>query len=173
MQRGEPAYAARHVHIWLAVLARYLHYNAATNRTLAGRRLSGTDLIPHELWPLAGSGRLRMFSVALIAFLWVSAATVELLTHIPDKISSRQIPIAIALVSFATWTVWSCWHRTWPRSSRLDLGVLQTHRCRRSLAGGMVLGLAVGAGLGQALGIALGLTMGSRDRPGRRDRTRT
>jgi hypothetical protein len=41
-------------HRFLAVLARYLDENARTGRSLGNRPLSGTDIVLHELWPLAG-----------------------------------------------------------------------------------------------------------------------
>lgn len=52
-------YTADQVRTWLTVLADYLHTNTATARMVHGRRLSGTDIVLHELWPLAGPRRAR------------------------------------------------------------------------------------------------------------------
>ncbi|MFD2354277.1 NACHT domain-containing protein [Nonomuraea ferruginea] len=53
--RGHSAgpYRPEKAHAWLAVLASYLDTNAGTGRTVGGRPLSSTDIVLHELWPLA------------------------------------------------------------------------------------------------------------------------
>ncbi|WP_431784097.1 hypothetical protein [Streptomyces chumphonensis] len=58
-QRPAP-YSTDQVRAWLGVLAGYLHSNIATGRSVGGQRLPGTDLVLHELWPLAGL-RLPIF----------------------------------------------------------------------------------------------------------------
>ncbi|MFK4071958.1 NACHT domain-containing protein [Streptomyces sp. NPDC029674] len=60
-------YAPGQVRAWLSVLATYLRSNTVTGRTVAGRPLSGTDLVPHELWPLIGTRRPRIVEAALVA----------------------------------------------------------------------------------------------------------
>ncbi|ATL25745.1 hypothetical protein KY5_0727 [Streptomyces formicae] len=47
------------VRTWLTTLARHLDHNATTGRAIAGRQLSGTDIVLSRLWPLADSRRPR------------------------------------------------------------------------------------------------------------------
>ncbi|MET9881528.1 NACHT domain-containing protein [Actinacidiphila glaucinigra] len=48
-------YRLEQVEHWLKVLARYLDGNIRTPRNLDGQLLSGTDMVLHRLWPLAGT----------------------------------------------------------------------------------------------------------------------
>ncbi|RSS42591.1 hypothetical protein [Streptomyces sp. WAC08241] len=51
----------------LTVLAHYLHANVA-DRTEQGRTLSSSDLVLHDLWPLAGARNIR--SLDALAATW-------------------------------------------------------------------------------------------------------
>ncbi|MEE1943009.1 hypothetical protein V1L54_26980 [Streptomyces sp. TRM 70361] len=53
-QRRGTSYTPQQVCAWLTELAAYLNTNTATERSVGGRVLSGTDIVLHELWPLAG-----------------------------------------------------------------------------------------------------------------------
>lgn len=71
------SYTPERVHTWLAALATYLSQNAITGRSLVGRSLSGTDIVLHELWPLAGARPPRIVHAVLIIGVWsMSAAAV-------------------------------------------------------------------------------------------------
>ncbi|MGW0886022.1 hypothetical protein [Streptomyces sp. NPDC002671] len=79
-------YTPGQVRTWLTVLANYLHTNTATDRVVHGWRLPGTDIVPHELWPLAGPRRTRNLH-ALLDTAVVAASL--LLVFFPTGLSLR------------------------------------------------------------------------------------
>ncbi|MER6833454.1 NACHT domain-containing protein [Streptomyces cellulosae] len=59
------AWDAHQVSTWLSTLATYLHTNTVIRRGLDGfglKALPGTDIVVHELWPMAGVRRVRAWS---------------------------------------------------------------------------------------------------------------
>jgi hypothetical protein len=68
---------------WLTELAVYLNHNEYVTAEVGGKndkkRLSGTDIILHELWPFAGIRRVRIVDAALATvmsvpgFIWFAA----------------------------------------------------------------------------------------------------
>lgn len=58
-------YTPQQVQAWLTVLACYLHTNITTARVIGGRQLPGTDMVLHELWPLASARRPRVVHTLL------------------------------------------------------------------------------------------------------------
>jgi hypothetical protein len=160
------AYSPDRVRGWLTTLATYLNGNATAPRTLGGRPLSGTDIVLHELWPLAGTRRPRAVTVALLAAVWLIAAPL-LLMEFGIGYSVRQIfgasgaAVLVIALAFPIWAV------IWPEPSRIDF-ILRTRTSRRKivgqllggLAGGLVVGLAIGLLLRFWLGFASGLVVG-------------
>jgi hypothetical protein len=155
-KRRRPQLDADLVRSRLATLARYLDANAGTAtrppRTVAGRTLSSTDLILHELWPLGGPGRVR----------WAEGALSVLLVFVllaPLALSdAHYLALALGLLPFAVLAVRD---RAWPQPRRMDLRRLHTHTGLRVLVGG--LGVVLVGGLGTGLGAGLGyvLVLGS------------
>ncbi|MEU0690056.1 NACHT domain-containing protein [Streptomyces uncialis] len=161
----------------LAFLARYLNNNSGPGdgspRRVAGRALSGTDLILHELWPLGGEHRTRWTERVLAV--GVSLPLLIVLRHLRGDI----------LGATALWSLFLClvvlYRPAWPKPRRIDLGRLRTSVGRRAFTRGCVAGFALGLlvifGLDYAygsdtfsdprvlrdslvVGIALGLTLG-------------
>jgi NACHT domain len=159
-------YPAVRVHRWLGVLARYLDTNTPAPgrlaRVIAGRTLSGTDLVLHELWPLAGPRAPRVLTVAVAAVLGVGLA-VLLLTHFPIGYAPRQILGATAPTLSAIFCLRYSWG-AWPSVFLFDSQRLKTRSGRRefrvTLVAGLVAGLALGLAFGLALGLAGGLSIG-------------
>ncbi|WP_026412867.1 NACHT domain-containing protein [Actinomadura oligospora] len=157
-------YPADHVHRWLGVLALYLHNNTPTAtqpaRTVGGRTLSGTDLVLHELWPLAGTRLPRAIPVLIVAAAW-SCFAAYMLTHLPTGFSLRAQMVGVT----SAWLVppmllpW-LWKTLWPPVSKLDLPQVRPQPGRRQLISQLVVGLAAGIAVGLATGIAAGLTGG-------------
>jgi hypothetical protein len=159
-------YSPPNVHQWLGVLACYLDANTPTAtrpaRVIAGRTLSGTDLVLHEMWPLAGFRSPRAFTsfaAGLMAAIALSIAVFSV-THggtIFGPLQFAIIPmiiVGIVLVRYA-WTAWP--------SPRLGiLRQLRTSRGRRllvlALGAGALAGLV--AGFVTALGFALWVGFG-------------
>ncbi|MEO3813313.1 NACHT domain-containing protein [Sphaerisporangium sp. B11E5] len=163
---------AHQVHRWLATLARYLHTNSATRRALGGRPLSGTDLVLHELWPLAGNTRPRLLTAALTAAPFALAAAtfggVDLLS--PDLSAIEVVVITLYLVPCLT--AGAAGTTIWPEPVRVAR--LRTAKRLRglgvALAVGLVLGLTIGLMVGLTDGLAVGLTGGAGSRAGSRAR---
>ncbi|NLU72725.1 hypothetical protein HCC61_08570 [Streptomyces sp. HNM0575] len=136
----------------LTTLARYLDANSGTAsrppRTVAGRTLSSTDLILHELWPLGGPGRVRWVEgVVSVLLLFVFLVPLALLDANYLVLSLGLLPSAVLAVR----------DRVWPQPRRMDLRRLHAHPGLRILVGGLgvVLVGALLAGLRAGLGYVL------------------
>ncbi|MFE4360544.1 MULTISPECIES: NACHT domain-containing protein [Streptomycetaceae] len=116
----------------LAFLARYLNDNGGPGggspRRVAGRALSSTDLVLHELWPLGGKHRTRLTEGVL------------------------AVAAPLALVSLAWQVAWPwlyfpvlalLYRPAWPKPRRIDLGRLRTLAGRRALTLGATVGSAI------------------------------
>ncbi|WPB95957.1 hypothetical protein [Streptomyces malaysiensis] len=82
----------------LAVLARYLQDNNRAPRIVSGTRLSGTDMVPNELWPLAGVRRVRRTEAVLAALCLALWSTVLVLVS--------HVALAITLAGVMTVAMW-------------------------------------------------------------------
>ncbi|WP_344631228.1 hypothetical protein [Streptomyces glaucosporus] len=141
LARPDPEAVWRH----LAVLAAYLHGNAATpSRTVAGRRLSGTDIVLHELWPLAGPRRARVVS-ALFFLMVVAVFLVPYL--LTDSFNSTTGSAAFVAMVWAITAGAAAYAVAWPQPARLSLLPLATSSgLRRTVTAALVGGAAGGVG---------------------------
>ncbi len=158
-----PPYTAAQTHRGLAVLAGYLHDNATTGRVLGGVPLSGTDLVLHELWPLAGIYRVRATVPAAIALFSLMAAAI-LLIDSGFGLSTRQIAtFTLPAVSVFLWTGLN-WKDVWREPSRIDTAQFRNREGLRDLAVSIVFALTIGYAAGTlfepAVGLAVGLAAG-------------
>jgi hypothetical protein len=64
-----PRYSPDKAEEWLSRLAAYLSENTQTGRIVGERTLSGTDLVLHQLWPIAGERAPRHVDTALAALM--------------------------------------------------------------------------------------------------------
>ncbi|GAA0543667.1 NACHT domain-containing protein [Actinomadura livida] len=115
-------YPPEQVHSALALLARYLNTNIGRTQ-FAGRTMSGTDLVLHELWPMAGQ-RARILACALPAT--VAGMTVgvwAILTKRPSAIA--VVPALMLVLAFIAWL------RPWPKPARIHL---RWHHLRKTSA---------------------------------------
>jgi hypothetical protein len=122
-------YTSDQVRAWLGVLAAYLSTNAATGRSVAGRSLSGTDLVLHELWPLAGAHRPRIIHLALVVGAFLGGAALGMWGSGSALSGGAVLAMAVALSALGLTYVYA-----WPVPSRLDLGKLRTSQGLRSAA---------------------------------------
>lgn len=146
------------VRAWLTVLARYLHANTTSAREVAGRRLSGTDLVLHELWPLTGHRRTRAVHVLLTVAVW---ATVDLPAALLDDWSVYARNVALMVLAGLLIGL-----PPWPVPSRLERVTVRTPAGRRQLAAGLLGGLFWGGlvvllDFGNVLGPGTALAYGS------------
>jgi hypothetical protein len=96
---------------WLGELARYLQDNATTDRRVGGLKLSGSDIVLFELWPLGGVRRVLRWDDLLAAPAVVLAAAPVMATGVPGTwtaVARGLIPIGLFL---GLRTVWPT--RTW------------------------------------------------------------
>jgi hypothetical protein len=159
------SYQPEHVHRWLAVLAGYLDRNTTTGRTLGGRTLSGTDILLHELWPLAGLRRPRLMSVVVLAAIWLIATPV-MLTQVSIGFAPNQLFGAIVPALGVCWGGYEAWSVIWPEPTRADLQQLRTWRGRRRLASVTSIGLAGGVVVTSVIEYIIGVTGGHTLSPG-------
>ncbi|WP_049558956.1 NACHT domain-containing protein [Nonomuraea sp. SBT364] len=154
-------YRPEKVHAWLAVLATYLDTNAGTGRTIGGRTLSSTDLVLHELWPLAGN-RPRVLTMALTAVLWAAVGV----AMIPLGMLDLSDPyLELIFIAVGVFMCISAWGPNWPEPARLSPsrwpaggdGRRLVAGLRGGLLTGLVAWLTVGFTLWPALGIAAGV----------------
>jgi NACHT domain len=149
-------YTLRQTHRWLARLAAHL---AATG-TAAG---PGTDLVLHQLWPMAGPGRVRVadaLSTALLAGCFAAA----LLAQVPIGFSPHQLTGAAGPLLVGLGAVWQAGRAEVPPPITGQLQRLrhpaQRRRVVRNLAQGLAFGLVLGLGSGLVGGYLFGLTPG-------------
>jgi hypothetical protein len=112
-------YQPERVAIWLRTLATYLMTNAVTERMVGGRPLSGTEIEPHRLWPLAGARRLRRLEVGLslplAALAWYGALRAA--QHVPPRLSQCLLVVTWLLLAVAASAV----PVTWPAPRHLAI----------------------------------------------------
>ena len=171
-----PAYR---VHQWLGVLATYLDANTPTlsrpARVINGRSLSGTDLVLHELWAVAGPRAPRAITAGLIAVIGLGFTAWQIIrgplsfTH-PAGIGAGYLStfglLASAAVAGAVAYAWTAWPRVTAISFRR---LKRQHRQHLMLvlggwlAAGLAFGLAFGLldGLGLGFGLAAGFALGA------------
>jgi hypothetical protein len=118
--RPDPEAVWRH----LAVLAAYLQGNTATPpRTVASRPLSGTDIVLHELWPLAGARRARAVNGLLVLLVGVIS---YLLLLLPGRVN-REVDGAVAQgLALTVVTCAAAYGVAWPQPARLSPRALAT-----------------------------------------------
>lgn len=123
----------------LAFLARYLNDSSGPGdgspRRVAGRALSSTDLVLHELWPLGGKHRTRWTEGVLAVA--ASLTLVSLVGPLGDDFGAIR-PWAF-LLCFAVF-----YRPAWPKPRRIDPGRLRTRTGRRALTLGFTVGFTVG-----------------------------
>ncbi|MGW1993815.1 NACHT domain-containing protein [Embleya sp. NPDC001921] len=140
------------VHGWLAVLAGYLHTNTATGRTVARRTPSGSDLVLHDLWPLAGERRARGIHTVLIAVVVMLAAGIGTLDFESSTYGLLGADAA-ALILLPTLALdrWGAW--TTPRHANPSR--LRTRRGRSQATNSLGVASLVGVMPGLAFGSVL------------------
>ncbi|MCW7942729.1 hypothetical protein AAW14_11945 [Streptomyces hygroscopicus] len=149
-------YRPDQTHRWLAALAAHL----ASTPAAAG---SGTDLVLHRLWQMAGSRRVRTTDAFLTTLLAFGFGAL-FLAQFPIGFSPRQLRGAAGVVLLALWAVWQA-----SRPAVSDPATFQIHRLRTSagrrqvapwLMVGLVFGLVIGLVFGPAVGLVYGITVG-------------
>lgn len=144
-------YAAGDVHCWLARLAAHLNTaSPALGAPVGADTGPRTDLVLHQLWPLAGPGRVRATDAVLttlavllpLPLAWATPVPLVIVTLIALSAVVAGSSAALALV---------------PPPERVHWGRFRTKAARRGLVWGLVAGLPVGLVAGLLGGLAAGL----------------
>jgi hypothetical protein len=138
----------------LTVLAHYLKLNVA-GRAVSGHTLSSTDLVLHELWPLAGPHRVKRVMGALntvLALAWVTG----MLCLLPARFHLWLSPLA-ALVLLGAPLLGSA---TWPQPLVVGLRSRYTRTRGQRLWYRTAFGLAFGAALALPFVLAVKFSLG-------------
>ncbi|WP_285784550.1 NACHT domain-containing protein [Microbispora sp. NBRC 16548] len=126
------------VHRWLATFARYLNANTDPHRPpVAGRAMSSTDLVLHELWPLAGY-RPRRLTTAVLGIAWLACGPVMIASTNPPFPASLLANILLVLMALSS--IVHNWRLTWPEPSRVHILHLRTSTGIRQLRSGLIFG---------------------------------
>ncbi|MFI6979020.1 NACHT domain-containing protein [Embleya sp. NPDC050154] len=140
-----PGYTPAQVHTWLGVLAGYLRANTVTWRHVGGRTLSGTDMILHEMWPLAGPRRPRAVHGFLCAV--PLGLGMLLLTALFDRFefSAEKLQGAGTVAAICGVGVACAWYNVWPSPAYLSpLRIRPRHggpTAVERIAGGLTIGV--------------------------------
>ncbi|GAA2281995.1 hypothetical protein GCM10010145_61820 [Streptomyces ruber] len=152
-------YQSDQTHRWLAALAAHLAPPASAG--------VGTDLVLHQLWPMAGRRRVRTADAFLTALLFL-ALDALLLTQVPMGLSPRELlgTAPVMLLGLGALLQAGRAHPQRPRAARLQRLRDSAQRRRivrktlRGLGAGLAGGLAVGLGVGLTVDFAVGLAGG-------------
>ena len=152
-------YRADRTHRWLAALAAHLA-TAARASASAGAE---TDLVLHQLWPMAGRRRVRTADAFLAALVFL-ALDALLLAQVPIGLSSRELLGAVPVMLLGLGALWQAGraHPQRPRAARLQRlrDPVQRRRIVREIACGLGAGLAGGLGVGLGVGLAVDFAIG-------------
>ncbi|MEU9886325.1 NACHT domain-containing protein [Sphaerisporangium sp. NPDC051011] len=170
-------YRPEQIHRWLHVLARYLHANRR-RKALYGKTLSTTDLVLHELWPLAldhPGFATRMLTRPRIKP-WPEPArlkpaqflTREVFTHLPSTLTPALVstllvgsefgPLLGLMAGFVAGPVSAL--TVGLRAPGLRSGVDPREPVRDDRRAAITVAVANGSALGSALGLISGLVLG-------------
>ncbi|AQZ61448.1 unnamed protein product [[Actinomadura] parvosata subsp. kistnae] len=122
---GHPGYTVRNVQRWLSALAGHLDEAGGAAKS---------DLVLHELWPLAGPRSARIAGTAIAATIAL-AVVVASLAWMPEG-----FPFAAVLAAVIP-LITSSWSATQDAPSWVDVARLRTARGRREFAKGLLAGL--------------------------------
>lgn len=143
-------YTPQDVHRWLHHLTTHLDPAGSLPAT-ASQGAKATDLVLHELWPLAGRIRVRTTDALLTALVILTALPLPLAWTGPESMTGVLL-ISAAALSGAMATMFG---------SPISLvNPFRTPQRRRTLALGLVFGLMFGTALGSAVGLVFGTALG-------------
>ncbi|MFD4413557.1 NACHT domain-containing protein [Streptomyces sp. NPDC058476] len=145
-------YRPDQTHHWLAALAAHLATTAPTSTA------SSTDIVLHQLWPMAGR-RVRTADTLLAALL-ILLFTTLFLSRVPIDFSFTQLFNTSVVVLFALGTIRQATRPLIPEPQTLQLPQLRNPAHRRQLAPYITFGLVVGLVLGLVVGLMFGLESG-------------
>ncbi|THA28110.1 NACHT domain-containing protein [Streptomyces sp. A1547] len=128
---GNRVYRPEQVINWLGFLARYLSDNIRKHRAMGGHVLSGTDLVLHRLWPIAGM-RARTVDIAISGI----AGVVSVSWLVPFSILyPTRVPFSIIWALLVIGLIYASARSAWPVPKSISPGRLRTPEGRRAVVG--------------------------------------
>jgi hypothetical protein len=155
---GGPGYDDIQVQRWSAQIAGFLASTAG--RDVGGRRMSGREIVPHDLWPIAGTRLPRVVTAILTVLLWVPVVvTLSLCMQRQGyfPLPAFGILLLLALLPAASVAVGLTY---WPQPRRIIPANLVTARGMERLGWGSLLGLVLGANAAALFPARIGWTYG-------------
>ncbi|MEU7584386.1 hypothetical protein AB0B50_43170 [Streptomyces sp. NPDC041068] len=146
-------YRPDQTHHWLAELAAHLVTTAPASTA------SSTDIVLHQLWPMAGLRRVRTVD-ALLAVIPALAFLVLFLPRASIGFSPLQLLPASVALGLALGTIWQASRPLVPEPHTLQLQRLRSPTHRRQLARALADGLADGLLFGLVVGLTASLPFG-------------
>lgn len=143
---GNRTYRPEQVGRWLGFLARYLTDNALERRTMSGHLLSNTDLVLHQIWPLAGK-RARAVDIAISSIPGLVILSWLVLISINEH---TQIPASMVLALLTIGWICIAARIAWPAPKSISPGRLRTPEGRRAVAGPVAFGVIMALALSLA-----------------------
>ncbi|MCX5336866.1 NACHT domain-containing NTPase [Streptomyces sp. NBC_00140] len=150
---SNPGYTPQDVHRWLHHLTTHLD-PTGTLSAAAPASAEATDLVLHELWPLAGRTRVRTTDALLTALAVLTP--LPLVWAVPQP---QAIQILLAAMIGACAAVAGVFAITSDKPKSMG-NPFKAPRRRKALVFWLVFWLAVGLGLGLAVGLAVGFGLG-------------
>jgi hypothetical protein len=152
-------YAGGDVLAWCVRLARFLRDTAGRN--VAGHLMSGTDIVLHQMWPIAGLRKPRMVTAALTLALWTpflgtTAVIFAKRGYFPFP-GGWALVIVCALPAIATWGALGYWLQ--PR--KIVFRRVLTANGARRFGLGLLIGLVLGLSGAVAFATPFGLLFGA------------
>ncbi|MGW3160773.1 NACHT domain-containing protein, partial [Streptomyces sp. NPDC001089] len=146
-------YRPDQTHHWLAALAAHLAATTPTSTT------SSTDIVLHQLWPMAGPRRVRTTDTLLAALLTLAFTTLILSPFAPGSLFRHLFRGSVAVL-LVLGSIWRPSRTRLPEPQRFRPERLRSPTHLRRLARRIVLGLVLGLVYGLVVGLTLGLTFG-------------
>ncbi|MFE2426897.1 NACHT domain-containing protein [Streptomyces sp. NPDC059373] len=151
-------YTPQQIHQWLAALATHL---ATTGTTTDTTTRTGTDLVLHQLWPMAGTRRVRATDGLLISLVTLAFAAL-MLRQVPAGLPARQLLSGASPALAAIVAIWRACDASVPapRTGQLQRlrGPVRRRQLDRMIMGGLKLALVLALGGALTGALALGPT---------------
>ncbi|GAB2874997.1 NACHT domain-containing protein [Streptomyces mayteni] len=156
---GRGTYVSDDVVRWCSRLAVFLRDTGG--RRIAGRVMPSTDVVPHEMWPIAGNLGPRLLAAGLTVALWSPFLLLFTLLMVANGYLPSPGMWAVTLVS--TLPVAGAWgaFRPWLQPRQIIVGRLFTGKGLARFALSALVGLVLGWNASLVFSTAFGVPFGS------------
>lgn len=139
----------------LREFALYLEANRSSPRVVGGRTLPATDIVPHEIWPMAGQRLVRNVDMTLCIIM--SAPGLVWLTLFALEHSAIGVPLMPVFGVLYVLALVRTSRAFWVPPSRASFRKLVSWRAIPQAGFGVIAGVVLASIAGSAVGFAVGL----------------